>query len=519
MTVAVGTPQQSDITGRNLSGYRLANYLVLALAVMGAVLRIARWVHPRSLWLDEIYLAQSVVGRSLHDLLFTPLKDWQAAPPGFLLAVHFCVAIFGPGERSLRLVSLLFGLGSLPLMLAVARRVLGRGGVVAAMAFFSFLGPLIYYSNELKPYSCDVVASLAITLAVLHWMDDPRFGWSAIAAVVGAVGLFFSYPAVFVLAGSGIWMLTRHSAARGQAMAVCAIWSAAFALNYLIFIRPISLGEAHPHLVEYWIAQNAFMPRAPINALEWIFSNLVAIARSPGAMWLDYPDAALIGLLVGVVAAWHRRGKLVLLLAPLPIALLASATRQYPFGDRLALFFVPQYLLFIAAGMESLWTNLAAKAAAAAIAGCILIPSAQRAIGYLFSPPGREESLPVYRWVASHYQPGDIVYLSHFAEPSFHFYESESGWPDEFPRAGALYVQPGNLGPRQIVDDVKPLAGQRRVWVILIHVEGGEFDAGLVTRTAFDQIGHPTTEMMHAELGATVYLYDCTSETGSRAGS
>ena len=304
-------------------------------------------------------------------------------------------------------------------------------------------------------------------------------------------------------------MLTRRWAARGQAVAVCAIWAAAFALDYLIFLRPFTRGEAHPHLVQYWIAQNAFMPHAPVDAVEWIFSNLVAIAHSPGAMWLDYPDAALIGLLVGVVAAAHRRGKLPLLLAPLPIVLVASATKQYPFGDRLALFFVPQYLLLIAAGLESLWTNLAAKAAAIAIAGCILLPSAERTIGYLRYPRGREESLPAYRWVAGHYRPGDVVYLSHFAEPSFHYYESQSGWPDDFPRTGSLHVQPANLRPWEILDDVKPLAGRPRVWVILIHAEGGEFDAGQFTQAAFDQIGRASTTMTHTETGATVYLYDC----------
>jgi hypothetical protein len=514
MTAVTEAAQQSDIGSGTLSRARLTKFLVLAVTIIGAVLRIARWIHPRSLWLDEIFLAGSVVGRSLHDLLFTPLKDWQAAPPGFLLLVHFCVSIFGPGERSLRLVSLLFGLASLPLMLAVARRVLGDLGVLIAMASFSFLGPLIYYSNELKPYSCDVVASLAITLAVLNWMENPRSRQMAIAAIVGAIGVFFSFPAIFVLLGAGVWMLTRQRAARNQVLALAAIWAAAFALDYLIFLRPFTAGEAHPHLVQYWIAQDAFMPRSPIAAIEWIFSALVSLARNPGGMWLDYPDAALIGLIVGSAVALHRRGKLPLLLAPLPFVLLASATKQYPFGDRLALFFVPQYLLLIAAGVESLWTTLAPKAAAVAIAGCIVIPSAQRATMYLISPPGREESLAAYRWVAQHYQPGDLVYLTHFAEQSFDYYEPQAGWPVDLAKASLLYVQPGNLGPAQILNDAKPLAGRPRVWLILIHAEGGEMSVQQFTQAAFDQIGHPLSTMTHKQEGATVYLYDC-GETGS----
>jgi uncharacterized membrane protein len=507
--------------GRNISPYRLTEFLILAFAAIGALLRIARWVHPRSLWLDEIFLAPSELTRSLHDLLFTPLQDWQAAPPGFLVLVQISVDVFGPGERSLRLVSILFGLASLPLMLAVARRILGRAGVVVAMASFSFLGPLIYYSNELKPYMCDVVISLAITLAVLIWMDDPRFRRAAVAAAIGAFGIFFSYPAVFVLAGTAVWMLIRQRRLHrpptlSHVSTVCAIWAAAFTVDYLIFLRQFTTGEAYPHLVQYWIAQDAFMPHSPLAAFEWIFSTLVGIARSSGAMWLDYPAAALIGFLVGCAAA-RRRGDLLLLLAPLPIVLLASAVKKYPFGDRLSLFFVPQYLLLIAAGVESLRTNMTSKVAAVAIAGCIVLPSAQRAMGYLFHPPGREESLPAYRWVARQYRPGDVIYLSHFAEPSFHFYESQSGWPADFGATGDVYVEPDHLSPSQIVDDIKPFAGQRRVWVILIHIEGGEFDAETIARTAFDQIGRPS--LTHTEPGASVFLYDCRSTDSNQTGT
>src|SRR5579872_1691671 len=175
MTATIEASQQSDMSSGKVKRPLALKLAVLALIVLGAVLRIGRWVHPRSLWLDEIYLAKSVLGRSLHDLLFTPLGDWQAAPPGFLLLVHVCMSLFGTGERSLRLVSLLFGLASLPLMAAVARRVVGSGGVIVAVACFSFLGPLIYYSNELKPYVCDIVVSLAITLSVLKWQDAPTF--------------------------------------------------------------------------------------------------------------------------------------------------------------------------------------------------------------------------------------------------------------------------------------------------------------------------------------------------------
>jgi hypothetical protein len=491
--------------------------MVWVVIAVGVVLRLGRWIHWRALWLDEIYLANSVVHRSLHDLLFKPLEDWQAAPPGFLTLVHFAKQMFGDGERSLRLVSLLFGLASLPLMLGVARRLLRPTGAVVAVALFVFLGPLIYYSNELKPYSCDVAVSLAITLSILRWMEDQTFRRAAVAALVGAAGIFLSYPAVFVLAGVGgvvfLWMRrSGNSAAVRQILAICLIWAAVFVAEFVIFVWPITRGEAHPHLVQYWVAQDAFMPISPVAAIKWIFRRLDGIAHDPGGMWLDYPDAALVGLIVGAAVALRRRDHLLLLLAPLPLVLLASAMKQYPFGDRLALFFVPQYLLLIAVAVESLWTNLAGKTAGLAILGMILLPSALRAGGYLFSPPGREESLPAYRWVADHYKKGDVVYLTHFAERSFRYYQSQSNWP-----IGVVFhLQPPIAGGRDILEDVKPLAGRRRVWVILIHAMGGELDVHQFTVAAFDDIGVPIME--HAEPGAVVYLYDCSAPAPKPAG-
>jgi hypothetical protein len=488
--------------------------LGLALAA-GAVLRIARWWHWRALWLDEIYLARSITHRSLTGLLLHPLDDWQAAPAGFLATVYAITRMLGDAERWLRLPSILFALASLPMMLAVSRRVLGKSGAVIALTAFSVLGPLIYYSNELKPYSCDVAASLAITLLALRWAENPNARRTIAAAIIGGATIFFSFPAIFVLAGAGVWMLWKHrerNAIARAAIIFCA-WAVALAADYFLFIRPQASGDARPHLVQYWTAQNAFMPSDPVGAFRWLFPALSAIAASPGAMWLAFPDVALIGLIVGSAIAFARRRDLLLVLAPLPMVLAASALHQYPFADRLALFFVPQYLILIAAAVESLWTRLPAKVAAVAIAGLIILPSADRAWNLLLHPPGREESLPIYQWVAQRYRTGDEIYLSHFAEPSFDYYFPQSAWPLDLKSAGVLHIQPNLSEPRQVLEDAKTMSGHRRVWVILIHDFIGNMDFHTPTITAFNSIGHPL--LQHSESGAWAGLYDCGKGSGN----
>jgi hypothetical protein len=507
MTAVTGPSQATEIAQKpNAPGLGVA--LTWLALILGIVLRIARFVHFRSLWLDEIYLANSIVHRSLHDLLFKPLEDWQAAPAGYLFLVHIAMSLFGTGERALRLVSFIFGLISLPLMWGAARRLLSPWGVAVALAMFSVLGPLIYYCTEVKPYSGDVAASLAIVLSVMRWDEKRTLPRATIAGIVGAIGVFLSYPAIFVLAGAGGWILVRRSAQKTQFALILLTWIAAFVFNYFLFVRPYTTGEAHWHVVQYWIAQDAFMPRSFLDAVQWLFSSLNAIARSPGAMWIDYPNAALIGLIIGIAIALRTRSALLLVLAPLPVVILAAAVREYPFGDRLALFFVPSYLLLIAAAAQDLWRNLAGKAAAIAIVGLIVVPSAQRALGYLFSPHGREESLPIYQWAAANYQPGDSVYLSHYAKLSFDYYADQTGWPVDLRKAGLVHVQQQFMNPAEIKTDADEWAKHGRVWVVLIHPELGKFDEQSLTIAEFDQVGKLLQK--RDDFGASGYLYDCT---------
>jgi len=56
----------------------------------------------------------------------------------------------------LRFMPLLFGIGALFLFSQVARACLSRGAAPLAVLLFAINEPLIYYSSEVKQYSCDV---------------------------------------------------------------------------------------------------------------------------------------------------------------------------------------------------------------------------------------------------------------------------------------------------------------------------------------------------------------------------
>ncbi|MDP9172499.1 MAG: glycosyltransferase family 39 protein [Planctomycetota bacterium] len=501
---------------------RWATLSASSIIFLAAILRIFRWVHWRALWLDEIYLAESISRRGLAALLFKPLEDWQLAPPGFLVAERLVASVFGTGERSLRLFPLFMGLAALPLFFAVTRRVLGPRGGVFAMSLFAVLGPLIYYASEVKQYSSDVTVCLAIVLAMLRFIERPCPRRAKLAAAVGVIGILFSHPAFLVCAGTGLaalwqlWLDEKHrknnsllnSPSIHRLLIIGTVWVATFLLDYLIFLRGAISGESHPHLVEYWAARDAFMPLWPRWMAPWIFKRFWAICSEPGAMWMPNPDAGAIALFLGIaVIIARRQRRLLLVLSPLAIVVLASAVKQYPFADRLALFAVPLLIIAMAAGVESLLEGGPGLVAGILIGAIVLYPSATRALDYWLAPPGREESLGAYRWIASHWQAGDVLYLSNFAQTSYAYYKPASGWKLDPEKTGVLHVGPRfdhGIGP--VVRDEKSLAGARRVWVVVIHLNSDEEE---ITRAGLDAIGREQAAMDHFEEGARVYFYDC----------
>ncbi|HEX6657590.1 MAG TPA: hypothetical protein VF065_05885, partial [Ilumatobacter sp.] len=101
------------------NGEKVAHWLVLDAAqliwvvvAVGVVLRIARFLDNRSLWLDEAFLAINLTEKSFSEL-FGRLEFLQSAPVGFLLAQKSVITLLGDSEYSMRLIPLLASIASL----------------------------------------------------------------------------------------------------------------------------------------------------------------------------------------------------------------------------------------------------------------------------------------------------------------------------------------------------------------------------------------------------------------------
>ncbi len=329
---------------------------------VGLALRLWEFATLRPLYMDEEALLGNLVGVPIFDFGRVLSQD-QLAPPGFLVVERLLVRLPMSVLASGRLFPLLCGLASMLVVFPMARRYVGRRAATMAVWLLALADHLIYYSAEIKQYSCDLLgAMLALWIAVPP--DDPaepsRRRLIALTAL-GVIAPWFSYPVVFVLAGVGFHLIARRMLARdwrGAALAVliCGAWLLSFLGCFAVSRAIVSKRDF------LWVWWNfAFLPIPPRSweQTRFVAETLANVFINPGSLLtpFEFPVTASLACalaLVGCVSMARRwRGGLFLLLAPPLFALGASALRQYPFHGRLILALVPTYHLLLVEGVAA----------------------------------------------------------------------------------------------------------------------------------------------------------------------
>ncbi len=491
--------------------------------LFGTLLRLTQYLSNRSLWLDEAYLALNIVNRSFLQLL-KPLDNNQGAPIGFLMLERSAVQLFGPGEYALRLFPFLCGLVSLLLFHRLARQSVTPKAVPIALGLFATSAPLVYYSSEVKQYSGDVVIALLLSSAAIYYASHRLTPARAASfGLLGAAAIWFSHPAIFVLAGIGVSLVLfcrpeeRWERARKFSIAFL-LWGLSLGACYLLFLRHLSANQS---LLSYW---NFSFPPAhlfSVAGVEWFAETFFTIFQSP--VGLDLAGIGAFAFLVGAVAmlivpfsapfSWQRQ-KLFILLSPLLVTLLAAILHKYPFSGRLLLFAVPALVLVIAEGVAyvRVKTRTTAPAIGACLIGVLFFYPLLFSSYHLIRPSFREEIKPVLSYIQAHARPGDSLYIHPDALPAFRYYAPR------LQLANVRIVQGSFYGSQQeswrvYENDIDKLGGQGRVWLLFAPRE----PAAVTDKNLFLYFTSQKGSRLDSfeGLGAAAYLYDLSQPSGA----
>lgn len=323
----------------------------LLIAAAGAGLQLYQWLGARPLWLDEEMIAVNLRDRGFADLSG---KLWleQSAPWAWLLLQRLTVTVFGTSERALRLVPVVFGVGTLAAAWWIGRRWMKAVGAAVLVLLVMFGQWLSFYSLELKPYSADVFWSLLLP-ALAAWAAErsrrvPAFWAAAIVAQLFSNGAALVTPAcaaamVFVHWRQGGWPAARRAAWPAL------MWLAAFGLHYATTLR---YAMDSPVLKEYWAFALPPASAGAAGTLRWLASQLAPFADKPGgAAW---PMLLWIAFLAGVGYLLKERAALGLALGLIPLsAFVLAALRLVPLYERLSLWVVPAMYIGVAAGADA----------------------------------------------------------------------------------------------------------------------------------------------------------------------
>jgi hypothetical protein len=329
--------------------------------------------------------------------------------------------------------------------------------------------------------------------------------------LVGILSLWFSHPALFVLAGIGVGLLIHVIEHRERSQMrfvwlVGVLWLANLGTLYFVSLQGLSHNR---FLLEYW--QENFMPMPPWSDWGWftlVFSGLVRDQIGILApLWL-----VLVLTIVGILSIF-RKNKIYasVLLTVFALSLIAASLRLYPLGGRLSLYLAPLMIILISQSMEPLRYDLRVPSrlswVLAMFVGLFLLYSpAVESIFDFVTPKYFEHIRPSMAALSENWEEGDALFVSHGAVPAFRFYADRYGLGDaDYQTSEASdYSQPEN-----ILSYLQALDGNGRVWVLVTHVyETKGFNEKDFLMSSLDALGENKREFKSPGTSVYLFLYD-----------
>jgi hypothetical protein len=409
-------------------------HALLAVLVVGLLLRLWHYLQFNSFWADEAFLVYNIAAFPLPDLLHSNLnavsQDFdhggahQIAPPLFLLVQKWLHSIAGSAEWTLRLHPLVASGGALVVLYFILRHSSQRITPVAsvlALASVAFAPKLIQQAANAKQYSSDTLAA-ALLLAAAYMIQSHRR--AVVTCLLGtAVLIWYSYPVAVIGFSVAFARFLIGCMDTGHRRRPFLLLSGAAGLtavvSLFICLRMVVSRQRVAFLDEYWA--EGFLTLGQLYTLPKLLPEVVSGMSAVLSIGL------VVTLLAVVVLRWVVRVPVGLTrydlipLAPIVLAVIASITHSMPLvPGRVTMYLMPVFVLLLArlttCALESLPERLPIRRYAGAAIGVLIAVNLllttreiftqtlstgnARAIATTIAPIAREQNLPIATLIA-----------------------------------------------------------------------------------------------------------------------
>lgn len=149
----------------------LAPWLVILVTLIGGGLRVLL-LDSKGMWSDETFSVW-VAHHSIGEMLQWIVKIDQH-PPLYYLLLHNWIALRGDTPYDVRLLSALFGAGTIPIVYLIGKRMSGAIIGLAAAVLLALSPVNIYYAQETRMYTLLTFNVAVATYALVRLLTDAR---------------------------------------------------------------------------------------------------------------------------------------------------------------------------------------------------------------------------------------------------------------------------------------------------------------------------------------------------------
>lgn len=307
---------------------------VFIIMLTGIFFRILFYSYNHPFWNDECALALNIVDFNIINC-FKSLNYGQAAPPLFLIISGIFSKIIPHIELALRFFPLISSIFSIFIFYDLSRHILNKKSTIfLALLLFCFNYRLIYYSQEFKQYSSDILVFLSILVSYFYLKLENINTKKFIAiGFIYASSIWLSFTSLLALFTVFIMLLIQNTKTYKKIIFLFI----PVIISFIGFYFSQSHLSSSIFLHTYW--KDGFINRNLSNLFS-IFVNYFSYSFNSIFVFLF----AIIGLCLKLLNIKNQKS--IILLVPFTLAVVLSYASIYPLESRVSLYLIPIFILF-----------------------------------------------------------------------------------------------------------------------------------------------------------------------------